>query len=306
MALVQLPTSIFLPGPAIGWGQGSTLGMRAGNVLDVENDQDAIVFQPASLSIGKSITKLGVSVNAVTASGNVDARLETVGVADGDPTGTLANSGTTNDSNKSQAVSATGWNEFALTGGTTVVADTLYACVFKAAATTNITLAETRRGIGTAGGAFPYADTKIDPSAVWVKDAFGSVDQAYTMAVGFSDGTWEHIRGSVPFITNGFDSIISTGVAEVGLEFQLPYACRLASVFCQYERDGQTVIHIGNSSYVPGDSGATLLSTASVDKDARSGTSVNGEYIQLSTPVEITADTIYRVVVVQPRRLLIA
>lgn len=295
MALAQLPAEIWLPGPVI--NLGDRLGIRSGAVLDTTGDTFGIWFQPSPQAIGKSLNKIGVNVNVVTASGDVDARLETVDQTNGEPTGTLA----TASANLVQAVNGTGWNEFALTAGHTVVSGDLTTglfALFVAAATTNITIAETRRGMATAGVNMPYDIALIDPSAVFVKGTLGSGAQNQTIAVGYSDGTWEQIPGSAPFVTAGTDGVISTGAAEVGLEFEVPFACRLAAVAGSFDRNGLTAIHVGSASYLPGDTGGTRLSVIAIDPDVSFSTASEMEVIRLSTPVDLSANTTYRVVLV--------
>lgn len=291
MALVALPTEMWMP-PAASGGVADGGGIRPGRVLDVEGDSFALIFQVGDKSDGKTINKIGVGVNTVTAAGNVDARLETVGPTTGDPTDTLANG---SDSNKVQAVSSTGWNEFALTGGYTVSRSEVLAVRFVAAATTNITLREFRRLLSR-GWSLPYITELISPSGSWVKTDLIIV-QGQTIAVGYSDGTWEYIYGCQPIVTTGVDTIISSGVAEVGIEFQLPAALRLSSVIAQVDQDGDIAIHVGNGSYLPGDTGATRLSTTAFDKDIRSADFIRQPSFVLSTPVDLAANTTYRVLV---------
>ncbi len=88
MTLVALPTEMFLPSN-IGTS-ADTPGLVSGLLLDVQNDAGGIIIQVGDRDDGKTIDKLGLRIQTVGTTGDVDARVETVSLTDGLPTGTLA------------------------------------------------------------------------------------------------------------------------------------------------------------------------------------------------------------------------
>lgn len=290
MALVALPSTMYLPN----WNTSNlgAGGLRAGLLLDVENDLAGMVIQIGDRDDGKTIDKFGLRIHTVGTTGDVDARLEGVSLTDGLNDGTLKET----NSNKVQSVSATGWNEFALTDSHVVAKTDILAVLFVlgATASASITTGRSRRGLQLGAAQFPYGIKLIDPAA---KQSFklGPNEEQPSFAVGFSDGTWMHNVGISPILTVGTDSIISSGTKEVGMEFQVPNKGTLASIVAEFDYDGDFSIHIGNGSYNPGDTGATRLSTITHDKDVRFGTVREAALFQVS-PVDLEANTTYRAV----------
>jgi len=288
MALVALPTEIYLPNIAT---SGTSVSAGAGVRLNVATDSAAAIIQIGDRDDGKAVSKLAVLVSVVTASGPVDARVETVNATTGNPSGTLA----TTNANLSANVSSTGWNEFALTASHTVAAGDILAIVFAAGTGTDITVTSARRhGSGGMTG-FPYVADQID--SVWTKNPMHIEKKLTQLAVGFSDGSWMNIFGILPATAFADSSIISSGAAEVGLEFQIPFAATLSGIALSIKRDFDIAVHVGSSSYLPGDTGATRLSTIALDKDIRNGTAHVYSRFRLSTPVDLSANTTYRVVI---------
>ncbi len=294
MTLALLPTEMFLPNIAT---SGDGPGLVSGLLLDVENDAGGIIIQIGDREGGKTIDKLGLRIQTVGTTGDVDARVETVSLTDGLPTGTLA----TTNSNLVQSVSATGWNEFALTAGHVVATGDFLAIVFVlgATASASITTGESRRTFNFGIGKFPYEVNRIDPSA-YIKVNQDSATFHMSYAVGFSDGTWMHNLGSVPVIAFANTTIISTGAAETGLEFQIPFKGTLSGVALNIDRDIDVAMHLGNGSYNPGDTGATRLSTITFDKDIIFSGAIQFERLRFSTPVDLEANTTYRLVIEAP------
>ena len=291
MTLVMSPTEIYLPNVQVSSGGG--LGLDLGETLDVDGDTGGAVFQISDRDDGKTIDKLGVLVESVTTTGDVDARVETVSLTDGFPTGTLA----TTNSNKVQSISAAGWNEFALTAGHVVATGDLISIVFVLGSTpsANIRFNSVKRSMAYGQRGFQYSVKKLDPSA------FAKIDPAINhvrcYGVGFSDGTWMHQHGLLPLSGIGSTSLTSTGTAEAGWEFQIPFKATLSGIVAQVNQAGNISVHVGNGSYNPGDTGATRLSTRDFDKDVRALAAQATTLFRLDTPVDLDINTTYRVVI---------
>ncbi len=291
MTLVASPTEMFLPSN-IGTS-GSAPGLVGGLLLDTENDVAGMIIQIGDRDDGKAIDKLGLRIQTVGTTGDVDARVEDVSLTDGFPDGNLASTNT----NKVQSVSATGWNEFALTAEHTVATGDFLSIVFVlgATASASITTGESRRALNFGVGRFPYEVTRIDPAS-YAKVSQEPGQNHVSLAVGFSDGTWMHNLGSVPVTAFGNTTVISTGAAETGLEFQIPFKATISGVALNIDRDIDIAMHLGNGSYNPGDTGATRLSTITFDKDIIYSGAIAYEFLRFSTPVDLDANTTYRLV----------
>jgi len=272
----------------------NTPALRQGVILDAVGEQAGVVFEIGHESDGKSLDKIGSRIHTVGTAGNIDARIETVDLATGDPSGTLATAG----SNLSQNVSATGWNEWSLTTPHTVSADEKIAVILEvpSGSGADITTGELRRMSLQVGSSFPY---KVDStSGSYVKSKLvNNTQQTITISVGYSDGTWESISGSLPVTTVGSDSLTSTGTpSEAGLEFQVPVPMTISAVAAIVDSNAAAFdIHVGNGSYNPGDTGATRLATKSVDPDVLSENTAAFLYQwKLGAAVDLAKDTTYR------------
>jgi hypothetical protein len=292
MALVSFTGSGHVWVPNYQGDNGSTPALRNGTTLDAPGEQYGIVFEVGHKNAGKAIDKIGVRIATVTASGNVDARIETVDLTDGDPSGALA----TANSNLSQSVSATGWNEWSLTASHTVSGGELLSVILEVpgGSSANIVTGEARR-LTMSGAAMPYK--VVNTTGSYVKSALLGGIQQMSLSVGFSDGTWEDIPGSVPIESIGSDSLSSTGTpSEAGLEFQLPCKSTLGAVVAELDPNAAAFdIHLGNGSYDPGDTGATRLATRSVDPDVHFSNSL--AFVRqwtMGAEVDLEPNTTYR------------
>jgi len=295
MTLASLSGSGVLWLPRMAGGTSTALpATRPGKTLDAVGEKYAIVFEISEFNDGKTIDKIGMRLHTVTASGNVDARIETVDAATGDPSRTLAST----NSNKSQIVSATGWNQWSLTAGHTVSFGDLLAVVIEipTASTAQIVTGEHRQ-IHVSGSGFPYES--VDTGAGYVKSGIGDNIGDPSLSVGFSDGTWENIPGSTPVASIAKASLSSTGTPEAGLEFQIPFSARLSQVSFRHDCNGNPYdINLGNGSYVPGHTGANRLSTVSVDPDIMLfNSSPQMRAMKMGTAVTLSINTTYRVTV---------
>lgn len=262
---------------------------RAGAVLDEADDRSGIAaWQPMAQNVGRTITTLGVYIHAVGAAGDIDARLESVDLATGDPGG-LA----TANSNKVETISASGWKEFVLTAGHVVGEGEELSVIYAANdGTVNVTLGETRRGPNE-GARKPYGDALIAPSEAWVKASLGEGAQQPAIGVKYDDGSWEFIPGVYPVVSVGSSTVATGGgPTEVGFEFQVPGAVTVSAIQLQLDPDGNGAFNLGTSSYVPGATDGRRLATIAFDKDVRYG-DTTGMFFKRFPAVDLAANTTY-------------
>jgi hypothetical protein len=223
------------------WGTSSVL-------LDASGEYLGNVF---SAPKSGSITKIHFGVSAVSASGDVDVRVETVDDTDGLNSGTLW----ATDTNKKITVSSTGMQTATLTASASVTAGDMIAvvCVADATSTPNIN-ATTFSGTKTG---FPYRVLSI--GSPQKSDFFSAI-----IWIEYSDGTQPNIPWVRKF-TSSSSSALMTADRRYGIRFQLPFDAVISGWWTQNDYSDNA----NNTVEIYGADGVTVEKTATVNGNIR-------------------------------------
>lgn len=248
-------------------------------LLDAASEKVGFIFR-----IGKTgtISKVGFLTAGVTTGATLDIRLETVSLANGDPTGTLLGT----NSNGSQVVADADDDTWFTTSLTTAVAVTrgdLVAVVIVNPSVSpgnlNIRLVTYDRII------FPYSDHF---TASWAK---ANSDQNPVCSLEYDDGTYAVQPGVYPLSDRNVRGVNSGSTPdEVGMIFQFPFPVRVTGAWIFADIDEATDIILYDSD------GSTALETISLDKDVRQTTGEGGLKLFFDNTEELSANTNYRLV----------
>lgn len=227
-----------------------------------------------------NITKIGFNVRTVTVAGNLDFRLETVDATNGTPTGTLWGTNT----NLSQNVSATGWNEATLTAPAAVTRAQEIAVVGNIVAAAQLQI-----WCHSGGFAQNY------PRGLHYTTAWANAGNQPIFALGYDDGSYAVLGQSPPTTGNvNANSTFNTGSTpdERGLKFRFPLSVRVSGFWLASDLDGDADVVLYDSD------GTTALQTRSLDKDIEAGAGNAGTHVA-TFPADVTlaANTYYRLVV---------
>lgn len=220
MTAATLPAPIIYPW-VFPFGNSSTF------VIDTASEKAGAVIQSP---FAGTIDQVGFYVSAFTSNSTVDVRIETVD-GSGMPTGTLWATNT----NGAKTVNATGWYDTTLTAGATVAKGDTFAVVISNPSVSygNFTLVGWARGAAFRSAAW-YAPYGVANTGTWSKNA------AYlpniSLHISDSGGSYVNVPGVYPYMC-GTASVTSlayktgTNPAEVGVYFQVPFACRCVGVW---------------------------------------------------------------------------
>lgn len=250
------------------------INMATGTIIDAAGEKCAFVFQ-----VPKSGTqdRVGFHVRLVTTAQTLRVGLETVDAATGAPTGTQYGGSAVG----TQAAPVAGtFYEVTLATPATAVAGDIIAVVIQFDATVgNVQIGHID---GLAGGnraGVPYINAF---TTVWTKHLSGTP----VMSVRYNDASYEFI-GALPFAGRQ-DVFFNTGSTpdEIGNYFTLPAPVRVTGV--------RVLVVAANNMDIVLYEGSTVLRTISVDSDVTAGSM---EYdLRFSTPVTLSAGTVYRIV----------
>jgi hypothetical protein len=272
MAIVDI-SSLWIPQP---WnGVASTPGLSASFTFNASGYKLGWILQAPKTG---SIRKVHFMTGTVTTPTDLDVRIETIDAATGDPSGTLW-AANTNATVVSASLTSNTWiTSPALTADASVTKGDLFAAALVPAGTPNWVLSQYNTGV-SASTRLPYS-TAYNGS--WSKQTALSV-----VAVEYSDGSFAEIPNVFPISAiNAHTYSSSSTPDEYSLRFTLPFTARLAGVwgFIDPDNDFDLVIY----------DGTTPVSTKSFDKDIRQGTGPGMHYLRLTSPVTLTASTVYR------------
>lgn len=243
--------------------------------LDAQNEQCAAILDVPKTG---AIRKVGFAVDQVTVSGAADVRIETISA--GLPTGTLWGTNT----NVAHTVSATGWQvTSALTSDASVTRGDRIAVVIKNnSASADFRIENVSNGPWSSSR-YPYGAQDLG-GAGWSK-----VSVTPALYLEYSDASQERIIGVPVFINPGL-ATFNSGSAEdeIGNRMVLAYGCRTqgAWILADIEQTSDVVLY----------EGTTQLASCTLSPDERGATSVGLYYCLWDAAQELTASTVYRVV----------
>lgn len=279
MSMVDLPTTLFVPKPPE--PTTNTPGF-ANNTISGANQKRAILLQAPKTG---NIARVRIPIGTVTTGTDTDVRLETVD-STGFPSGTLV--ATNTNATISAASLGTGnlWFTIALTSSAPVNQGDLLAVVIVPTGSPNWALRLSQlpaaRGLPTFvsynGAAWSNGTTNV-PLA----------------SIEYDDGTSGEIPGLIP-VFNWLSSTLTSASTpdELALRFSLPIASRVCGMWAWL------TIGLSNVSFdvIFYDSdGTTVLSSATIDGDARQSNSPGPYYFRLPASVSVNANTFYRLAI---------
>jgi hypothetical protein len=255
--------------------------------VDADGEKAAMIVPCTKTGNFKKIRWAG---GAVTTSGDLEVRVETVSLTDGNPTGTLVDANLT----VTVTVTTTTEQEAVFATAAQVTAGTLIAIVIQRNAGSsfagNVTYANNAWGAGNTLLGFTYVAANI--AGAWTKD-----DLAPNICIEYDDGT----RMVTPFfhymsapVTSDAWNDTTAGGDRIGLRFKPPFKCRLFGMGCVIDNDGDFEALLYDTD------GATILASTSVlDAQQRESAGSVGSisFLPFTTSVVLTAGSFYRVVI---------
>jgi len=224
-----------------------------------------------------SIEKVGFRAGNITATGNVDVRLETV--SNGDPTGTLLGTNSNKVITLTNGVDDFTWITATLTTPVTVSkGDKIAMKILYSTGGHNIAIAMT-----STNAMYPYT--------VYDNGALVRHDEHAIMALEYAGGVYHRIQNCEPIATL-LESQYRTGTSpdEKGIKFKLPFRYRVTGCFLRgYSTSTDFDLKLYDSD------GTTVLTTTSIDGEAQAGSVVQGYgFFLFDTEVILQPDTFYR------------
>ena len=230
-----------------------------------------------------TISHVGGYIQAVSGSPTCDVRVETVDATTGLPTGTLWNSGTTNDSNLLSGTLTTGWLLSALTHSASISLGDYVAIVFRYNSGTSYNVGKLASFVLQA--TFPY---DIVNTASTTKSALtGSL-----LALGNSATTFYTITNCLVASAVTNTTFNNTNSQAQGARFQVPFKCRCIGLKWFNNSQGSQ----GDFNAAIYDDAGTELSSSSTafDKDIVTASAAGGLYLPFDSPVTLSPATWYR------------
>lgn len=279
MALQTIKGGGWIPDPFLSFASGVQMGVGA--TIDASTELCAFIIQiPKSGDIRTIGFRTGtVTVNALT---RLSATLETVSATNGDPTGTGYGGVTIG---LAGAAPTTGtWNSITLAvDATATIGDTVAVVIgfgTFVAADSVVVSAVTSSTAATFD--FPYVDAFV--GGAWAKSSV----QTPIVSLGYSDGTYEYIQGTLPIsaITNQSYASNTAVTDEYALSFSVPWPCRLRGVAADIDGDGDYEVILYT--------GTTATATLTIDKDIRATATKKLRYFRFPTGPTLVANTTYR------------
>lgn len=278
MPLVTVP-GMFLP--AHFYGPTASAPSFTSQALGA-SDKYGMVFQAPKTG---NIRKISFRTGTVGTAQDTDARIETVDPATGFPSGTLKTVNS-NATIAAASITANAWvTSPAFTADAAVTVGDLIAAVLVPTSTPNYQV--NGFTVGTSGFRVPYP--VYDSGTGYTKPT----DHIPGIGVEYDDGSYYFIPNTVPILTITAHTTFNTGSTpdEIGMKFKMLAPCRVNGIWIWADTDGDFDVVIYDSD------GTTVLSTTSFDKDNRQGTGSGHHFLLLDTPVELLADTYYRVTI---------
>lgn len=272
MALQTIPGGLWIPHPYLLGDAGVTFNVM---LLNGSSEKAAGVFRAPKTG---TISKVGFLTGTVTTGVTVDVRLETVDLANGDPSGTLLGT----NSNGSQVIADSDdntWFTTTLTTGVAVTKGDLLAVVIANAGSGDLNIRHKRIDRPSK---FPYTDHF---TASWTKNNNSSV-----FSLEYSDGSYAYSPGVWPASTQinpGYGS--GSDPDEKALIFQLPFPFRVTGVWVSIDLEGAPADIILYDS-----DGTTELRNTSLDPDVVFSNQARIILLSFAGTDSLSANTNYR------------
>ena len=228
-----------------------------------------------------NISKIGFRVGSRTVDDALKISLQTVDTATGRPTGTLIHA----DAYGVQA-SVTAYTIFwvSLQNPVAVTRGDIVAAVIEFNSYVAGNLQITKALGGSVRTSFPYNFQYT--GSVWSLSAYMA-----NFGFKYDDDVIESVNQSFPAAVNtniSWDT--NDNPDRRGLRFSVPYNCRISGIFITVDLDANANIEIYDSD------GVTLLETISIDSDLRGITTERPLERNFVTPIELTKDIFYRII----------
>lgn len=288
MAIQTIPGRFYLP--SLYWGANVPVTASALSMSAINAKMAMIFHAPKTGNIASIMWRTGT----VTTGGTIDARLETMDLTTGDPSGTLVGTNT----NVSVVVNAADDNivfTTTLTAAAAVTKSQLMAFVLvnPGAAQANMSVI----GYSTGGviTSFPYHDlhngTGYTPGTTNIK----------AMSLIYDDGSVETPLGYLPVLTAITSTVFAGGNNPNvrGLRFQFPISIRVTGIWVNLDPDGDTKLSLVTTAYNKG-AGTGILASVTLDKDTRGTTAGSLMMATFDSAVTLSAATNYRLIVEPP------
>lgn len=276
MALVAVPGGFNLPRHPAGFPAG---GPTYGNMLiDVAGEEAALVcYAPFT----GNLRKIHFRTATVTTGDTVDVRVETVDLADGQPSDTLFGTDTNGsvviaDGDDNVIKTATLTADAAVTKGTSLIGVTIVnGSVPGVINIANSNWDNTQRR-------FPYSS--LFAAAAWANNVSSNV-----YALEDDGGVIYHIPGVYFTSTITAATFNNTSTPDVwGVRIKVPFPCKVDGCWFHCDGDGDIVFKLYDSD------GVSVLATTDHDSNVRSATTGGGYYLPFTNDEPtLTKDTFY-------------
>lgn len=285
MAIQDIIGGICIPSP---WPGNVPPVITNKGTISVANGKLALIFHAPRTGNIEAVTWRTATV---TTGATIDVRLETVDTTTGDPTGTLVST----NSNVSVVVNSADDNVVftsTFTAAGAVTAGQLVAVVFvnPGASFGSIAFAGFTWTSGTT--AIPYSSAY--GGASWAK----AIAHIQMLSLLYDDGEYSTPFGGYapPTLINS-TAFNTTSTPDVrGLRFQFPISVRVIGAWFACDLDGDCKVMIVNTAYNQG-AGTGILATVTLDANQRGSTVSNVHFVIFDTPVTLSANTNYRLVI---------
>lgn len=288
MSIVTFPAGIWVPRSYIGAGGAANY---TSSLIDADDEGVALVTTAPRTG---SIQELAFATATMTTTGDLDCRIETVSATDGTPTGTLWATNT----NVLKSVADTDDNTWIQSGNFTANASVnkgdKIAIAFRRP--TSGTFVGNLRILGSNWflANFPYGLVKTGAS--WTK---GATTHSPTVAVKYSDGTWEPLLGSWPiYQVNPISFNNASAEDEVGNVFNLPFPYRIcgAWLWADCEATNSFTLALYDDAATP--TTGQALETVTMDSDQSAVPTSAYPYVAyFSGTREVPANTVRRLMI---------
>lgn len=283
MTLQAIKGGLWIPRPQ--WFNAATAPAYTATTIDAAADRVAAIFQAP---LTGNIDRVVISIGAVTTAAALDVRIETVGTANPDPTGTLWNSPTNTTLATTGTPSANTPIEVTLTAAAAVTRGNIVAVVIQANATP-ISLVINCISMATVGGQYPYGDLNTTGS-------YANSITTPCIGVRYDTPEWVFLSGPGPVhvltasaFDDGTDTAATTG-SRRGLRFSLPFPARLSGMWAELvaTTTADFVVRLRDGS------GTALATLATIDANQQTSTfSGQGFMIHFDSDYDLSANTTY-------------
>lgn len=251
------------------------------HLLAAADEESAHIFKFGKIG---TVSKILIPTRTVTTGATLDARLETVSLTDGFPTGTLLDTGANGplvigDADDNTVITATLGTPLVVTAG--MMASPAAVTIVNPSASfgnLNIMCARYMRQ------AFPYCALF---TGTWAKSA-SNFNPAF--ALEYDDGSYAWHPGVYPWFSQTIDTFNSGDTPdEIGMVWQLPFPHRVTGTLLNLDLDGDADIVLYD--------GTTAVETISLDTNVRQSTGRSHFWLPFDNTEVLAKDTNHRVTV---------